>query len=181
MPQPRIPGERPNPPAAGIPPQVLATFVIVVMVVGVFLFARMFTPPSEGSEEEPQNERPSPFADLPPEDFGEPRQTGGNRRPRRAENVPAELAEHADWGDAQSAAREGALLAAEAEDLQAAGDFAAYRAKADEAKERYERALELTALWAERLQEKLGEDHPEVLALAHHRTQWRKQMFAMRK
>jgi len=111
---------------------------------------------------------PRPFADMPPEKPPERSSRSGGSFTR----APEGLAETAIWVDATALAKEAEDLFQETLTAKTAGDHTKANTKGRVAREKFNQALEMTALWEEELFEKHGDRDPQVREIKRTRTKW---------
>jgi len=111
---------------------------------------------------------PRPFADMPPEQPPERSSSSG----ARFSPAPEGLASEAIWVEATALAREAEELFAVTLKAKRAGDQTTANTNGRVAREKFNQAAEMTALWEEELMEKHGDRDPQVKEIKRTRTQW---------
>ncbi len=172
---------RPPPPPSGIPPQFVAIGVLLVAAAVVIYIVSIMKPPEK---EEPPVEKVDPFAGLPPDE--PPPGKGGSPfdKPAKKSSPFGDLATVRDdpvWVEATELADRAYELADEAGKALADGDHAAKKAKGKEAKELFEKAVEMTRDWEQEKGKELGFDSPDYKQIQRARSRWIKQLVALKK
>jgi hypothetical protein len=111
---------------------------------------------------------PRPFADMPPEQPPERISRSGGSFTR----APEGLANEQIWVDATALAKAAEELFQETLTAKRAGDQTTANTKGRLAREKFNQAAEMTALWEEELMEKHGDRDPKVREIKRARTKW---------
>ncbi|MDP6408102.1 MAG: hypothetical protein QGI46_01865 [Planctomycetota bacterium] len=143
---------------------------LAALIAAAILFARMLPGTEPGAEAAPAAGAHEPFSSVTQE---APPAPGGGGGARLYDRAPSDLAaSHAPWMEALEIAREADLLFAEAQKAKGATDHAAFQAKGRAAKETYDRAFTMTALWEEQLLESYGDRDRQVRVIVRERNRW---------
>jgi hypothetical protein len=145
----------------------------VVLIVGAIVIARIAASNRGAVDEPPKVEASTIFGDLPEEQPPVPGQNrGGRARVQITDNAPAGLTDNTVWIDALHVIDEGAAVFAKAKQAKASGDHSEWNRLGNEAKDLYNRAIEMTAVWEEELMEKYGENDRQVRDIIKTRNKW---------
>jgi len=155
---------------AGPPLGLIAVFI--ALMVGVLVIARMIAQNKPAPVEEPTPvTSKAVFGDLPEELPPEPRTRSGSSR-KLYEKAPPGLAENATWVEAKAIASRAKAALDEAKTAKAAGDHGGWADKAGRAKDLYDEAITMTAMWEEELMEAYGDGDRQVVAIKRERDGW---------
>jgi hypothetical protein len=155
---------RPRSTAPLVVPGLLATVLVGVAVVVGILNRREPAPQAA-----PPEERPRPFADLPPD---VPPSRRGNGAAPALELAPSGLKADPVWVAAVALAREGEGYFDEARTAKNAGQHALANEKGNLARAKFDQAVESTAVFEEELLAKYGDRDPQVRDIKRERTRW---------
>ena len=111
---------------------------------------------------------PRPFADMPPELPPERSSKNGPTFTR----APEGLANEALWVEATALAKEAEELFQVTLTAKGAGEHSKANTNGRVAREKFNQAVEMTALWEEELFEKHGDRDPQVREIKRTRTKW---------
>lgn len=153
-------------------PPLVPIFALLVLIAGSIVLARFVA----------QNKEPEPppkekidaseiFGDLPEEEPPPPRVHGAGREPI-TNRAPAGLMDDRTWLEALKIAEQAAVTLAEATRAKANGDHSAWNEKGNAAKELYDKAIEMTALWEDEIREKYGDTDRQVREIMSLRSKW---------
>ena len=151
----------------------ISAFVLLVLVVGAAGWASRNKQPSGGGQIEPapQLEAPAdPFADIADEDS--PEKGAAGSRMRVTSLAPEGMLRDPVWRGALQLAEKAAGLADEAEGARKVGDTATFRAKAIEARDLFQKAIDATVQFETDCIEKYGETDRLVRQLVRARSLW---------
>jgi len=163
--RPRRRARKPGPP-------LLPILALIVVMAGAVYIARL------AAQNKPEKEKPKEevqaqdiFGDLPLEQPPD-RSAFGHGKKRLTNTAPAGLADDANWIAAKQVASDAAAELELAKAAKAAGDHAAWNTKGKEAKELYDKAITMTAVWEEKLMEDYGDTDRQVRAIMDERNKW---------
>ncbi|HIG11629.1 MAG: hypothetical protein ABGY71_00985 [bacterium] len=154
--------------------------LLCAVLVGAILIARMAAKDREERPEVPKVDASTVFGDLPEE---EPPETGAGRSGRRrsTNRAPSGLAQNSDWIAALHKAEKAAGILARAKQAKTSGDRGEWNRLGNLAKEGYDEAIIMTALWEEQLLEKYGETDRQVRDIMRTRNKWFELLRALHK
>jgi len=146
--------------------------ILVVLMIGAVFVARMAA--QNKTDEEPAKEEVKAsdiFGDLPVEE--PPPLPGGDGSRKKAANLaPPGLADNADFQKAREIAAQANNAFEAAKKAKADGDHGAWNTKATYAKNLYDEAFIMTAIWEEEILEKYGDSDRQVKAIMQERSTW---------
>lgn len=145
---------------------IVALIVLVVGAVGLAMWLRQASAAEAAAETVDEHVPFSKYRDEAPPT----REPKGEARPWR--EAPEGLEAEEAWVNALAIAKDADELLDQANRAREAGDNAGYQDKGRAAKETYDRALELTAEWEERIVAEYGEGNPTVRAIVRTRSRW---------
>lgn len=153
-------------------PPLVPILALVVVMAGAVWLARMAA--QNKPEEQPPKEEVKAaeiFGDLPEEQ--PPDRTGmgqGNFKLKNA--APEGLANNANWQEALAVAARAQAALDVAKKAKADDDHATWNKRGVEAKELYDEAITMTAVWEEELLEQYGDKDRQVRAIMKTRSKW---------
>jgi len=148
---------------------------------GAVVIARMAAKNKPEEEDAPAKEVQASdiFVGLPEEEPPPP--PGGDGSKRMVNVAPANLDQHADFQRARELAEQAGNALDSAKKAKAEGDHATWNTKATYAKNLYDEAVTITALWEEELLEKYGDRDRQVKAIMDERSRWFKMLTTLHK
>lgn len=155
-----------------------------VVLVAALAVTLMIKKPSEAAEPE---QKPAAGAGTVQDVFSDVDKTiempvrKGSKSAGLTNNAPPGLADHATFAEGRKLAAEATTLYDEAVAAQKAGDAATYAAKATEAREKFDRALEVTADWQIDLISKYSSKDVQVDAISKEIDRWQDKLKKVRK
>jgi hypothetical protein len=139
------------------------------LIATAILFARMLPDDGESAIPAPSEPTHQPFSTVAEE---APPSAGGGAG-RLYNRAPSDLAaSYPPWLEALEIAREADGLFSEAQEAKQATDHAGFQTKGKAAKETYDRAFTMTALWEEQLLESYGDRDRQVRVIVRERNRW---------
>lgn len=167
--QPRAPRE---PKKSGLP---VFPLIGLVFAVGVAVWVGNAASKNQKANETSAAERSAdsydPFGDVPDEQIQKRGKTGPS-----GPGAPDGLLSDAGWKAASQVAEEGYSLASSAKLARDSGDEAGYLRDAKAAKAKFNKALEDSALFEERIVDQYGDDDLVVTTIVKARSRWFKQV-----
>lgn len=142
--------------------------ILAVVLIGGAVAVGVLNKKKPAEAEEKVEAPKSPFADMAPEAPPEVRNYGGDRKPL----APDGLLEDELWVKAMAIAREGDEHFEKAKQAKRDDDLATARDAGRLAREKYDEALESTAIWEEDLLAQYRETGPQVALIKKMRTRW---------
>lgn len=168
-------GGSPSPLAMLVPAGVLLGLIAAAILLARTISSKQVeqaAATAAAAEEKPKEPEKKYFTTVPDEKPPEPR-GGSGHAPSNKPRAPEGLAEsNPDWAKALELARVADELFAEASQAKAADDHETFQLKGKAAKESYDKAIEITAVWEEELLDKYGDRDPQVRAIQNTRTRW---------
>jgi len=151
--------------SASVLPGLIAV-ALLGAAVAVGVLNRSEDEPAQAAEEVAPG--PRPFADMPPEEPpGKSSSSGGSFT-----RAPEGLANEAIWVEATALAKEAEDLFQKTLTAKRAGDQTTANTHGRAAREKFNQAVEMTALWEEELFEKHGDRDPQVREIKRTRSKW---------
>ena len=165
-------GRQPSPMAMLLPAALLLGLIAAAIILARSISSKQVDQAATAAEEKPKEPEKKYFTSVPPEKPPEPR-GGVGSAPSTKPRAPEGLAEsNPDWAKACELAKVADDLFAEAQQAKATDDHETFQLKGKAAKESYDKAIEMTAVWEEELLDKYGDRDPQVRAIQSTRTRW---------
>lgn len=152
-------------------PPLIPIFALIVLMGGAVYLARLAAQNKPEPEEPKEAVKASEiFGDLPVEE--PPPRPGGDGSRKATNKAPEGLANNPDFIRAKEIAVQANVVFEAAKKAKSAGDHGEWNIKAQEAKELFDQAFIMTAVWEEELLEKYGDRDRQVKAIMSERNKW---------
>ena len=150
-------------------PSLLPLAGLGALIAAAILFARMLPDDGESTTAAPNEPAHQPFSSVAEE---APPSAGGGAG-RLYNRAPSDLAaSYPPWMEALELARKADGIFSEAQEAKRTTDHAGFQAKGRAAKEAYDKAFTMTALWEEQLLESYGDRDRQVRVIVRERNRW---------
>jgi hypothetical protein len=153
-------------------PPLVPILGLILVIAGVIFIARVAAKNQKPEPEPPKEiDASDVYGDL-PEEQSPTREKSGRKRSRVTSRAPSGLQDNATWIEALKIAERADAVFAEAKKARMDGNHASWNKKGNEAKELYDRAFTLTAVWEEELLGEFGDTDRQVRDIIHIRNRW---------